>query len=295
MKKKYFCRTCKGLRNHQELYQKELTEADEFDYFIWSDKYCVIECLGCNTISFLKIYGDTEMRYTDEYGRSDYYFNEEIFPLYLEKGYELDKNYFPISIRNIYGETISAFRANLFILTAAGLRAIIEALCNHLKIRADDLSVRIDLLHKKGHLTLNESKRLHSIRFLGNDALHEMVLPKKEQLNLLLEIVNHLLSNLFINDKLIKGKIETVIDNYDEFFQLFKRKINAEMIGKEFTLLQILEKSRKLISKDKMIDFEKLLVEEILLEKHDFIKTDNSETIVKVTILKVPSVYAFIS
>ena len=72
--------------------------------------------------------------------------------------------YLPENIRGIYVETIAAFKANISILTAGGLRAIIEALCNHLKIKGANLSERIDLLHNKGHLTLSESKRLHSIR-----------------------------------------------------------------------------------------------------------------------------------
>ena len=293
MKEKYFCRKCKGLRNQKELYKKELRSGDENDYFIWVENYSVIECLGCETISFLKVYGDTEMVEHDVDGNADYFYDKTIFPQYLEKGEELNYQYYiPENIKGIYIETISAFKSNLSILTAGGLRAIIEALCNHLKIKNDNLSVRIDLLHQKGHLTLSESKRLHSIRFMGNDALHEIVKPNKDHLYLLLELINHLLANLFINDKIIKGKVETLIDNYEEFLRLVKVKISEEMIEKKLSLIEILNKSKKLLSKEKLIEYEKKFTDEINENKHDFIKFEKTDKIINYEIIKAPSKYS---
>lgn len=104
---------------------------------------------------------------------------------------------------------------------------------------------------------MSESKRLHSIRFLGNDALHEMAKPKKEQLHLLLEILNHLLANLFINDKIIKGQIDTIIDKYEDFIVLIQNLINKDLINKELELDQLLGKSKRLIDKSKITDFKK--------------------------------------
>ncbi|KOP37776.1 MULTISPECIES: DUF4145 domain-containing protein [unclassified Flavobacterium] len=291
MEEKHFCRTCKGLRNHKELHTKKLRSEDDDDFFIWFEQYSIIECLGCETISFLKIYGDTEMVDYDEHGSPEYYYDKMIFPPYLSKGRELElQNFIPENIRGIYIETISAFKADLSILTAGGLRAIIEALCNHLKIKNDNLSVRIDLLHKKGHLTLSESKRLHSIRFMGNDALHEIVKPNKDHLFLLLEIINHLLANLFINDKIIKGKVETLIDNYDEFLRLLKTKITVEIVEKKLTLLEVLGKSKKLLSKENILEYEKKFIDEINDSKYDFIKSENEDGINYYEIIKVPSV-----
>lgn len=295
MDEKYFCRKCKGLRNHKSLFEKKITGGDVHDYYRWLEKYIVIECLGCETISFLKIYGDTEMVQRDEEGNPEYQFDEDVFPLYLKKGDELKYQiYLPDKIRGIYSETISSFKSNSYILTAGGLRAIIEALCNHLKIKKDNLSNRIDLLHKKGHLTLSESKRLHSIRFLGNDALHEIEKPKKEHLYLLLEIINHLLSNLFVNDKIIKGKVDTIIDTYEEFMRLIKSKITKELIGKELTLTEIINKAKRLIPKAELPKFEKQLIEDLKGKKIDFIKLKKENATDSVyKILKEPSQFNF--
>jgi len=294
MKEKKFCRKCQGLRNHKDLFEKITRGGDDEGYFQWIDKYIVIECLGCETISFLKIYGNTEMFEQNEEGYQDFYNDETIFPLYLESGEELKyKYYLPDNIKEIYSETISALKSNAFILAAGGLRAIIEALCNHLKIKKDNLSNRIDLLHKKGHLTLSESKRLHSIRFIGNDALHEIEKPKKMHLYLLLEIINHLLANLFINDKIIKGKVDTLIDNYEEFVRLVKSKIKKEMIGQNYTILQIIDKARRLISKENLDDYEKKFIEDIKAAKYSFIKVSNTKEETTYEILTETSTYNF--
>ena len=261
------------------------------DGFLWVEKFKVIECLGCEHISFLKIYGDISMVEHDYEGNPIHYYDETVYPYYLEKGEEIKySHHLPTTIRIIYQETISAFKANSYILTAGGLRAIIEAICNHLKIKNDNLEKRIDSLHKKGHLTLSESKRIHSIRFLGNDALHEIAKPKKEHLYLLLEIVNHLLANLFINDKIIKGKVDTIIDKYEEFINLTENIITEELINKEVTLSNLLGKSKRLIEKSKYPDFKVQFEKEVESKKIDFLKIDSkskdAETIY--IVIKVP-------
>ncbi len=285
MEEKFFCRNCKGLRNHKQIHEVKKRGGDDDGYFQWIRNFSIIECLGCETVSFLEVYGDTEMIGYDENGQPDYFYENTIYPFYLDKGHELDYIYYiPESIRNIYKETIAAFKADSYILTAGGLRAIIEAICNHLKIKKGNLADRIDLLHNKGHLTLSESKRLHSIRFLGNDALHEIEKPKKDHLYILLDIVNHLLANLFINDKKLKDKMETIIDKYEEYVKLVQNKINKEMIGKELTMTDILGKSKRLIPKKVYKTFEDDFKKEINLGKIDYVSiiNDTDETTYKV-------------
>ncbi|RZJ99419.1 MAG: DUF4145 domain-containing protein [Flavobacterium sp.] len=238
------------------------------DYFQWIDTYHVIECAGCENISFLNIYSDSEMIHYGDEGELEYGQTETLYPYFIEKGTELDSIYYlPGTIKNIYEETIKAFKAKAYILTAGGFRAIIEATCNDLKIRKDDLSKRIDLLHEKGFLSLNESKRLHSIRFLGNSALHEMEIPKQQQLLILLEIVNHLLENLYIHDKKIGDDLDTIIDKFEEFLTLTRNKISKDFVSKEMSLNEILGKSKILIKPADLKKFETKLIEEIEVTK----------------------------
>ena len=124
---------------------------------------------------------------------------------------------------------------------------------------------------------MRESKRLHSIRFLGNDALHEIEKPKKAQLDILLEIINHLLSNLFINDRIIKGKIDTIIDDYKDFKNLLQRRVTKEMLKKEFSIEDFLGKSRRLISKENLSKFLNELNKEIKSKEIDYLEIINDK------------------
>ena len=286
MTPKYFCRTCHGLRNHVTLFEKILREELSEYTFQFIDKYLVIQCQGCETISFLNDYGDTSMVRGGIDGESEYYTAETIYPQSLPKGKELDYAYYlPNNIRHIYNETITSFKAKAYILTAGGFRAIIEAICNHLKIKKANLSERIDSLHEKGILTLKESKRLHSIRFVGNDALHEIEIPEVNQLYIVLDIVNHILENLFIQDKKIKDGLDSIIDEYDEFIKIIRSKLPKDSLGETISLSKILGKGLRLLKDKKVLsEFEGKLKEEIKSKKIDFlsIEKDGKETIYKI-------------
>ncbi|MEJ5960756.1 DUF4145 domain-containing protein [Pedobacter immunditicola] len=278
MNKKYFCQKCNGARNHKALFELKKSGEEGYGSFQWIHYHRVIECLGCENISFLYVYGDSSMIREGEHGEPDYYNEEEIFPYHLTKGRELTHKYMiPQNIRNIYIETINAFKIKSLLLTAAGFRAIIEAICNHLKIKKANLEERINLLHDKGHLTKSESRRLHSIRFLGNSALHEIAIPKMEQLDILVDIINHLLGNLFINDKLMKDKLETVIDEYLEFVRIIQNLIKKDMVGREIELDEILGDSRKLISKTNYNAFKTEFVKDIKNGKYNFLLVVNDQ------------------
>lgn len=278
MDKKYYCQKCRGLRNHVLLFNKEKSGSEDYGSFNWTRKYQVIECAGCENHSFLGIYGDSSMMQADDNGEPYYYDDEVIYPYYLKNVEELQHKYqVPGNIRNIYVETINAFKAGALLLTAGGFRAIIEAVCNYLKIRKEILEERINLLHSKGHLTLSESKRLHSIRFLGNSALHEIETPKPEQLEILLGIINHLLSKLFINDKLMKGKLDMPMDNYDEFSKVVQNFVKEDMLGKEVKLDDLLGKSKRLLSKANYKSFREQLIKDIQDKKFDFLEIVNEE------------------
>lgn len=290
METKYFCRNCKGDRNHK-LIHKHSTRGREADWLDWIDDYMIIECLGCNTISFLNSFGDSEMYYETDEGAIEYYTNDKIFPQVLEEGYQISNSYeLPEKINIIYQETITSIKAGTLTLSGAGLRAIIEAVCLDLKIKEKNLELKIDSLHTKGHITKRDSKRLHSIRFLGNGAIHQIETPSKKQVYILLEIVNHILEGLYINDKKLEGSVDTIIDSYDRFLSILRQCISNDMINQKIDLKKILGKKSKLISKEDLIAFEDNLNDDIRKKKINFIKIhDDSKKIVQYEITSIPS------
>lgn len=285
--KKYHCRKCQGIRNH-EIVNELKTKGNEEHYFQWIETFSLIKCLGCDSISFLKIYSDTEMVNYDHEGVPNYYEEIDIYPKFLDKNRELNHLYhLPPKIKNIYLETVNALKNQLYILAAGGLRTTIEAICNHLKIRKGDLSTRIDLLTDKGYLTNNESKRLHSIRFLGNDALHEVDIPNEEHVNILFDIVNHLLENLFIQDSKIAKNIR-IIDEYDDFKKAIINNIKKDMLNNIYSFSELLGTSKRLVKSKLLPNFKMEFDQEIENSKIDYIMYIEEAPEKKYKILKMP-------
>ncbi len=270
---KHFCRNCRGERNHKVLFKKSVRNEDLMFY----------------NISFLLVYGN-EYTY-DELpdGSFKYYDIKRIYPEYLEDGSEIiEVNYLPEPIRSIYQETITAIKSNLSILVAAGYRAIIEAICNYLKIKKAPLKERIDLLSEERYLSPIEAKRLHPIRIHGNEAVHDIEKITYAQTIIILEIVNHLLMNLFIHDKITKGFFISPVDKYEDFKKLIYWSITDSKVGKTFTINQLLGNYNELIIRKKHKEFIGIFNKEVLDGKHDYVELISENKIERYKVVKLP-------
>jgi hypothetical protein len=109
---------------------------------------------------------------------------------------------------SVYRQIISAFNQRLFTLAGAGVRLAIEGVCKEKAIkdgpekkgatkRASDLRGRINGLAEKGFISEQHADILHEIRFLGNDAAHELDQPSPKIVATALDIIEHLLEQVF--------------------------------------------------------------------------------------------------
>lgn len=277
-KVKYGCSNCNGIRNHQILYIKEERFEEEINDYVSISSYAsykVISCLGCENISFVKYNWHSEMSEFDpETGEEISTGEELIYPPYQPGlSYLPNINFVPYHIQVIYKETINCLQNNILILAAGGLRAIIEAICKDCKATGKNLVDKIDSLHTKLILTQNECRRLHSIRFMGNEALHEINKPKLGDLHVLLNIVNHLLDNLYIQDKIIESTTGLVILNYKDFEFRISDDLYRLKSNNIYTLDQLLMGKIKLIkSKEDLESFSKTFKENVSNNKIKFLE-----------------------
>lgn len=179
---------------------------DHPEYYVdGATDYQIIECQGCLTISFR-----TEGWFSEEDGTSvNLYPKRTVDRLPIKDIFQV-----PRKLRRIYREIIDSYNNELYTLCAAGLRAIIEGICsekdiragdvevddgkgNHHKVRKSNLQGKISGLAEKGILTKTNAEILHQHRFLGNDALHELAQPYADELKLAIEIVEHVLENIY--------------------------------------------------------------------------------------------------
>lgn len=241
---KCFCSQCGKQTHHKVLFLKSVSSDDE-EYF-WACTYRVVECCGCDNISFL--YENVDEADIDFDG--NFISTYTTFPIREGTIQALTSWDIPYGIKTVYHEAVIAYNNSCFLLSAAGFRATIEAICIDKEIKGKNLENRINALYKKGIITLNDRDRLHSIRFLGNDSIHEMKMPDKHGLELVMKIVNNTLNNLYILDKECKD-LENPIKTFEEFAKLLDEELKEHKSGEVTVLNNFLPKTRRLISDDK--------------------------------------------
>lgn len=186
-------------------------------------KYFIIECNGCGNISFRKEFHDYEDWYQigeDEYEHS---IDVEIFPHYIDGHSPIEEGLkIPQLVDNIYRESLQAIKEGAFTLAGLGLRATIEAICNHKEIKGKNLQVRINTMQRSGMISKSDADRLHAIRFMGNDAAHEIKKARKESVLIALKIIEHMLLSVYILEDQVNKHLEPPINSINEAIELLK-------------------------------------------------------------------------
>jgi hypothetical protein len=200
------CIQCTGKTSHKILVSVDKSGEWVYrwgDSIQWFDIYQIVQCNGCKTNSFRSVNGNSEDYHQiseDEWETGEI---EKLYPSRIEgrKTLENTNYYLPNKVESIYKETIQALSGNSPILAGIGLRALIETICKEKNAQGGNLLARIDSLVDKNILTPEGSKILHKIRTLGNDATHEVKPHNEKQLNLAMEIMEHLLTDVYILPK----------------------------------------------------------------------------------------------
>jgi len=124
-----FCNICKRNTNHKILYSLKKTSSDDFNdgsFFRCESWHEVLECLGCECISFRQ-----KVSSTDDYDKTGNLNIVSLFPRRDEN--LLNPKYFfaaPAILQRIYRETMDCYNNENLILCAAGVRALVEGVCN---------------------------------------------------------------------------------------------------------------------------------------------------------------------
>lgn len=254
------CRACGRSTRHEILFQH--VEESDPELYHERETWQVVRCLGCDTVGFRKRYDDFENVWEDHEGNVQHEREITAYPRVIRNHKKLGSLYHvPELIRRAYTQTLSAYSEHAFVLASIGLRATIEAVCNQLKLSGSSLEKRIDQLYRGGYVSNGDKKLLHAIRFLGNDAAHEIKEPKESELRVALEIVEHLLNSVFILEKKAKS-LDIVIETYEEFLPVVA-SCSKEYKGEPvFSLSSLLGRRRRLVGQN-LESFETKLKDEI--------------------------------
>lgn len=160
-----FCGNCGGHKNHKVIAKREV-RSDQDDPYHWGENHIFCQCAGCDTYCYA-VAEYTEDDYNSYTGEMVYRWKTYPFSKNARKTID-DLDNLPGKVKLVYQETVGALNAQLPVLTAIGLRSVIEAICVEEGIPGRNLEKRIDGLASKGVLSAAQAKILHSHRFLGN-------------------------------------------------------------------------------------------------------------------------------
>ncbi|WP_411868820.1 DUF4145 domain-containing protein [Vulcanococcus limneticus] len=239
-KVKSYCSTCGRETNHEIIVAHSISHRDDYDCDI---KYQIVGCLGCEFVSFRKSFVDIESAYPNRDGEWEVPEENDVYPRVLQGhvGIE-DIFHLPDVVGKIYTEVLTAITEDARILSGLGLRGVVEAVCNDLGITGRSLETRINKLASSGHISKSDAERLHAIRFMGNDAAHEIRRPHDGALRVALKIVEHLLQSVYILEKEVEGRLEPAISKYEKFETLLLDALNEYSPGDELPLAKFLGK-----------------------------------------------------
>lgn len=211
---KALCSSCKNMTRHQTLTsinESGSEEWTEYHSYFWDIDYEIIQCLGCERISFRTYCINSE--HEDHEGNpipTTSLYPKRSFDTLTARSYM----HIPFNLGKIYKETINSYNSGIFILCAAGVRAIVEGLCleNGISggnVKEDQLNGppitrmkknlqgKINGLFENGILTSQNAESLHEHRFLGNEAVHQLSSPSKEDLSLAIEIIENVFDTIY--------------------------------------------------------------------------------------------------
>lgn len=185
------CADCNGIRRHRVIKQHMVYHPVEI--VRGYNNYQIVECVGCESVRFRRESMD-EYRYQNGQDSSI-----DVYPKQAHLPWKANRELAGLeTVGGIYQETCIALDNQLWMLTAAGLRACVEAVCKHENIDGNSLVDKIKNLENKQLLTASQANLLHAARYIGNRSLHDIVEPKFEHLQITMRIIESLLETTYI-------------------------------------------------------------------------------------------------
>lgn len=204
-KVKIYCNTCKGETNHDiksthdQSYREEFEDhGQRFLGYYEETEFRFLVCRGCDSATLQEKWTCSGMH--DHNGDDIYSYNhhpkrKNLGEREAKKFHHVDKK-----LNDSYKEIIIAFQQGLGIVTAMGVRALLEGIC---VIEGIDDNVAWGLAKKieklKGAPNIPDSiiDGLNGLKFIGDDAAHRLNATDKHTLSLSIDLLESLLTHLY--------------------------------------------------------------------------------------------------
>lgn len=202
---KIYCNTCKGETNHDiksthdQSYHEEFEDhGQRFLGYYEETEFRFLVCRGCDSATLQEKWTCAGMQ--DHNGDEIYSYNyhpkrKNLGEREVKKFHHVDKK-----LNDSYKEIITAFQQGLEIVTAMGVRALLEGICVIEGIddkAAWGLAKKIEKLKDSSNIPDSIIDGLNGLKFIGDDAAHRLNATDKQTLSLSIDLLESLLTHLY--------------------------------------------------------------------------------------------------
>lgn len=186
---KLYCNVCHHQTNHNAKARHILEFGEYGPYTGWEIlDHCLYICAGSEMVTFVvHCYSSS-----NHFGPHATYYPKRVSG-------DLNGKIFhklPSKLHSLYFETIEAFNNGCLLLCTAGLRALLEGICDDKQTGGSTLENKIDRLQS---LLPNSNiiNHLHGFRFTGNEALHDLSAMTSDEAKIAIEVIEDLMNFLY--------------------------------------------------------------------------------------------------
>ncbi|HHC7296831.1 DUF4145 domain-containing protein [Vibrio campbellii] len=202
--KKLHCNCCERATNHELKYTHEYSDHEEDIHngervLCWWEEtsFSLWVCRGCDTPCIEEAYTNSGMY--DHQGETIHDYSYHPKRTYHHKKPQKFV-YIDAKLNSLYKEIIQAYNLGLGVPTAVSIRSLLEGICIDQGITDDKFwkfEKKIEALQSESNIPESIIEGLKSIKFIGDDAAHRLSAPDKYVLQLAIDLLEALLTNLY--------------------------------------------------------------------------------------------------
>jgi hypothetical protein len=188
---KAHCNECRHITNHKVLKSRKQTGSDREQGFWWETRFDMLECCGCEEVMLRRRFVFSENEGADV----------SFFPPRASRWLPTWSPSLPAEIRSLLSEIYTALQADSLRLAMMGARAAIETAMIAKVGDNNSFQANLQALENAGYVSKANRKFLEVALDAGNAAMHRAHVPTAEQMDTVMDIVENLLSSLFVLEK----------------------------------------------------------------------------------------------
>lgn len=192
-----YCNSCERVTIHVLGARCEGSWSSDLDGVSGGETYSIYRCGGCDTVCFERSSWNSENYDHDENGDLVAIYDSVQYPAPISRDFKFDKSHTPGKLDSILDQTQNSFISGGRLLATIGLRLAIEFITADQNTSGSNLSKKIDDLHNKGLIDLDQKGLLHKVRLKGNKGAHEAQEMTQKEIVAGMEVVSILIDKLY--------------------------------------------------------------------------------------------------